>query len=183
MADVLKKEFSPAELHSLAASFATMPLDTDFRDRLLCGAMDVFLESGDHGGLVTLLSANCPWLVGGQHSLEFYIMQFGKPMEDKILMLFQAYRRADSRLVRYEIGAALRRGFAGHGIHGDTDDDFVKNAEGWYRANKERVIFNGAYSIHATADMGGYNKIPLFFPSGSINIHASSPKASRLKQV
>jgi hypothetical protein len=162
LAGLLKNELSQQELHALAASFETMPCDTRFQETLLDATIFICLEAGDRKGLVTLLAANCPLLVCGLYHIEYFIMDCGKKMDDKVVILGEAYSRARKPETRRAIATAVRRGFYGLGVRGRDDDELVKNAMQWYRENKDRVTFNGRYVLNAVSTGSDYRENPLF---------------------
>jgi hypothetical protein len=185
---VMSQGFSRQELHDLAASCATMPVNeedwTDFASLLIRQMFYGFLSSGDREGLVTLLSGRCPREIAHAYDVEYYLVDEGKKLKDPILVLGEAYAKCKVPEVRGEIAAAVRRAFWGSGVRGknkdetvaksdwfkkpkyrgEEDDQYVKNAMQWYERNKDQLDLNRDYedNVGNAVSIGDYDENPLF---------------------
>ena len=101
---ILDKGLSRDELHQLAASFATLPVDPDrwgdFERKLVWATIESFLSSGDRNGLVLILSLRCPRRIAWLNT-EHYLAVFGSTFKDPITVLGKRTQSARYlRLVR-----------------------------------------------------------------------------------
>ena len=77
--------------------------------------------------------------------IEFYLAYYGEKLKDPILVLGEAFSKCKVPEVRHDIAGAVRRGFAGHGIRGKDDAEYVANAMQWYEKEKNHLIVNEEY--------------------------------------
>lgn len=141
---LLRKHLSNPELRRLAASTATIP-DRGFTGRVVEFMARVFVDIGDHDHLVELLSRRCPGRVGPYDNIEFYLAFRGSKLTYPIFILGEAYSKCQVPATRHELAAAVRRSFAGYGIRGKDDTEYVKNAIQWYDTEKDRLVVNPNY--------------------------------------
>jgi len=165
---MLRREFSQDELHRLAASFVTLPVDpkkwSDFQSKLVCATIDCFLDSGDRGGLTVLLAVRCPRRAI-RLDIEDRLAVSARTFKDPITVLGEAYAKSKIPETRQAIAEAARRAFTGSGIRGKDDGEFIENAMRWYRANKRRLEVNWHYGERSTSHNGeDYDTNPLFVP-------------------
>jgi hypothetical protein len=161
---VLTQNLTNQDLHQLAESCETLPVRAKDRSKFanaVLGFMAAsFVDAGDRESLVKLLSTRFPTHIVGYTDIEFCLAvsvlrgrkrteSSGKTLTDPILILREAYSKCRDPHVRHEIAAAVRRAFAGLGIHGKDDDDFVKNAFAWYEKEKGHLVVNPAYAHNA----------------------------------
>ena len=120
--DILNKGFSRDELHHLAASFATLPVDPerwgDFERKLIWATIDSFLESGDRIGLVLVLSLRCPRRICW-HDIEYYLALFRKKFKEPITALGEAYAKCKIPETRQAIADAARTHVHGFRCRGE----------------------------------------------------------------
>jgi hypothetical protein len=167
--ELLRKKFTKAEMHQLAASFDSAPTDprkwASYQYLIRDALFDMFRWNGDRDGLVTLLSTSCFREEGFKNDLEFLIAVNDK-LTDPIQVLGDAYAKAKSPETRRNIAAAVRRAFGGQGVTGRDDGELVKNAMEWYRKNREDLIVDPVYAANFDLSrMLGqeiYAKNPLF---------------------
>jgi hypothetical protein len=149
--NMLTKRFSKEDLHELAASCATTPIEEKDRSQFANDLIDelvlIFLDSRDREGLVTVLSTRCPRIVGFSCDIERALAMTHESIRDPILILGDAYSKCQVPEVRREIADAVRRGFTNLGVRGKDDAQFVKNAMQFYEQQKEQLIFNPYYSF------------------------------------
>lgn len=138
---LLRKQLSDRELRQLAESIKPMP-NQAFVDRVVNIMVQRFTDSGDRESLVTLLSAHCPGRVVFYSTVEFYLAAHGRKLKDPILVLGEAYAKCQVPATRQNLAAAVRRGFAGYGIHGKDDAEYVNNAMQWYEKEKDHLVVN-----------------------------------------
>ena len=103
----------------------------------------------DRDALIKLLSIRCPYCVG-QASLEAALAGReigGNRLLHPITILGEAYVRCRIPEVRRILIWPIRRSFAGHGIAGKDDAEFVRNAMQWYEENKDHLAVNLQYSF------------------------------------
>jgi len=141
---LLRKRLSDRELRQLAGSIQIMQ-NQEFVDRVVKFMVRCFTDSGDRKSLVTLLSTQCPGRVGFQNPVEFYLTHWGHRLKDPILILGEAYSQCQVPATRHDLAAAVRRSFAGLGIRGKDDAEYVKNAMQWYENEKDHLIANPNY--------------------------------------
>jgi hypothetical protein len=166
--DLLGKKYSKAEMHELAASFASAsPKPTEWANYqyLIREALThIFRSDGDHDGLVTLLAASC---LRDEDDVE-WLLAISKNIKDPILILGDAYAKAKRPETRAEIAAAVRRGFCGLGVTGRDDAELVKNAMEWFRQHRRDLELNINYDKNSSARLQSllepdrYEKNPLF---------------------
>ena len=78
-------------------------------------------------------------------------------------MLGEAYAKCKIPETRQAIADAARRAFAGSGIRGKDDREFIENCMGWYDANKGHLEVNWHYGERSTTHNGhDYDTNPLF---------------------
>ena len=65
-----------------------------------------------------------------------------------MLVLGEAYSKCQIPETRKDLAAAVRRGFAGLGITGQDDAEYVKNAMCWYEKEKDNVIVSYKYTMN-----------------------------------
>ena len=145
---LLKKQLSGSELHQLAAACDTLPADVEnagFARGVLAFIVKSFADSADRESLVRLLSTRCPCSLDGPETIEFVLAAEAKRLKDPILILGEAYAQCRVPKTRRALAAAVRRGFAGLGIRGKDDADFVMNAMQWYEKEKDHLVVNNYY--------------------------------------
>jgi hypothetical protein len=155
---LFQSSLSYQDLCQLAASCDILPVR--FRDRqdgfravILEYIIETFVAMGDRDNLVKLLSKRFVSYLGATHRIELFLaMQEERPQDfrgnrlrNPIMVLGEAYSKCELPEVRNEIVAAIRRGFAGHGIQGKDDAEFVKNAMQWYEREKNQLVVNPTY--------------------------------------
>jgi hypothetical protein len=153
---LLKERLSSEELHELAASFATTPVDPKewkvFPCELIQALVDLLQDSADREGLITLLSTRCPPWVHRVPIEDILVESSPTYLEDPVLILGDAYGKSQVPQVREALALAVRRGFTGHGVRGKDDDEFVKNAMKWYEQNKSHLEPNLSYKFNQDTD-------------------------------
>jgi hypothetical protein len=200
LVQLLQRELSKDELHALAASCSTMPADekdrSEFAATLLDAMLTVFVYSGDHEGLLTLLSVRFPargcygsvtedtLLYWGQ-KFSGPLPKFGDPrlnavghkFADAILILTDAYEKAKDMKVRRDIAVAVRHAFTGVGVVGKKDEEFVANAVKWYRGHRDRLKYNLQYKFNEVGPgaPNGYETNPLFLLKSSAGPYDLAP--------
>ncbi len=141
----LRQQLSPEEFLQLVDSFAEMPPDDQVSPETRSIFEATIFACSDREVLARLLSIRCPQFVGLGILIEFHVANRSDLGEHPILILPEAYRRSSSTAARHELAVAMRRAFTLNGIKGNGDDDFVRNAEEWYRENVERLTVNNNY--------------------------------------
>jgi hypothetical protein len=174
------KRLSKEDLRSLAASSEMVAvLDKDrnhFVTDLLAFMVKAFVGFGDRESLVILLSKRCPSRIAWPEDIEYYLAHRARRLTDPILVLGEAYSRCQVPETRHTLAAAVRRGFAGLGIRGNDDADYVKNAMQWYERQKNELAVNVRYPLN---ESGGvmlftievYGEHPEFYeqpPAGAV---------------
>jgi hypothetical protein len=163
---ILARRLSPEELRYLAASTRTMPLDerdqSAFASALLQAMVIIFTDSGDRRALVTLLATRFPARIYLHNDIEYYLVVHGKKYKDPILILGDAFSTCAIAQTRREIAEAFRRGFAGSGITGKDDSEFVANALRWYREQRGHLVVNDDYGDNVLSLPQKYGTVPLF---------------------
>ena len=76
---------------------------------------------------------------------EYCVVYSGWRFTDPILIFGEAHSKCQVPETRRALAAAVRRSFAGLGIHGKDDAEFVSNAMRWYMKEKGRLIANREY--------------------------------------
>jgi uncharacterized protein (TIGR03067 family) len=141
---LLRKQLSDRELRQLAGSVKAKPNQV-FVDRVVEFMVRVFADSGDRESLVTLLSAQCPGRVGFDITIELYLTHWGRGLKDPILILSEAYAKSQVAATRHDLANAIRRSFAGQGIRGKDDAEYIENAMQWYEKEKDNLVVNPNY--------------------------------------
>jgi hypothetical protein len=160
---LLKKELTGQELREIGTFSAGIPIGEKDRDGyahgLACALLSVFLYAKDRDCLVSLLSNICP-RPSLYYEIEFYLAFYGEQekLEDPILILGDAYAKSTAPQVRKELAEAVRRGFAGLGVRGADDDEYVENAMRWYRWNRWQYVVDMRYGSNDVVSPKG----PLF---------------------
>jgi len=153
---ILDHGFSRDELHQLASSFSTLPVDPkhwgNSETKLVSATIESFLRSGDRDGLVLVLSLRCPRFVGWT-DIEHFVALFGKDCKDPITVFGKAYAKCKVPETRQAKAAAVRRAFGPSGVLGKDDREFVENAMRWYEANKGHLEVDWRYRNRAVASV------------------------------
>jgi hypothetical protein len=168
---LLQKRLPAPLLRKLTASSKLPPVPEDqgtFAYVMLTYMVRAFVDSGDRQSLVELLAKRCSGRIEGPEDLEFYVAYRGGRLKDPILILGEAYAKCRISETRHALAASARRGFAGLGIHGKDDAEFVQNAMQWYAIEKGHLIVNSAYTLNETSNSGmltieAYEKNPDFY--------------------
>lgn len=146
---VLATQLSLDDLRGLLASCDSLPIADrqrgEFINAVLAFMVERFVDSGDRQSVVRLLSKRCPIHISFYHDIEFFLAYRGNKLKDPILVLGNAYSECTIPDVRHDIAGAVRRGFAGMGIRGADDADFVRNAMQWYEQEKSHLTVNPMY--------------------------------------
>ena len=162
---LLQKRLSDRDLRQLAAAAGPIP-DRPFTNSVVEFMARAFIEAGDRGSLVTLLSRRCPPRIGHYLGIEFWLASWGYKFQDPVLILAEAYSKCESPETRHILAAAMRRGFGGHGIVGKDDADYVNNAQQWYEKEKDHLAVNIRYVANdADASLERYEKNPKLYES------------------
>lgn len=173
---LIRKRLSNKDLQDLADSCSTLSVCRQERSGFVNGVLElmviVFVDLGDRGSLVTLLSTRCPDRIYLYNDIELYLAMQGKNLKDPILILGDAYARCRVPEVRTNIATAVRRGFSGCGVLGKDDDEVVANAMKWYEQNKENIEINLRYIDNTRRPRANYAENPLF-----VKRHAGPPTA------
>jgi len=190
-ANVLRKRLSAEDMCQLAAMCGTLPLnapkESAFIYAVVAHMIDVFVDLGDRVNLVRLLSTHFVQRIGLQWYIEECLVG-GKLLKDPILILGEAYTKCEVPEVRDEIAAAVRRAFAGSGIVGKDDADFVNNSMRWYEQNKDQLMVNPYYAIKSSSIDPAVAKYPLFVKKSlpheakSENLSWNSPRILAIKK-
>lgn len=146
---LIAKRLSGQDVNDLAASCKALPVDpNDWNPFVYDVFMGVFGRL-DRNGLIDVLSTRCPYGLG-DYSLEFGLAALRRKapnkLQDPVMILGEAYVKCQVPEVRRIIIWPIRRGFAGHGIEGKDDSEFVRNAMEWYEKNKGNLAVNSQYS-------------------------------------
>jgi uncharacterized protein (TIGR03067 family) len=161
--NLLGRRLSDKELRQLVAACDTLPADIEnagFVRDALAFMVKSFADSEDRESLVTLLSRRCPCHVDERGTIECVLAFDAKRLKDPILILGEAYAKCQVSETRRALAAAVRRGFAGLGIRGKDDADFVKNAMQWYEKEKDGLVVNGYYGAN---DADAFRTHPEFY--------------------
>jgi hypothetical protein len=147
---------SDRNLCELAASpkLPPMPKDATFVYRVLEFMAKRLAESGDRQCLVDLLAKRCPSRMDGVEYIEFCVAFHGKTLKDPILVLGEAYAKSREPETRKALADSVRRGFAGFGIRGKDDAEYVNNAMRWYDNEKDHLIVNYLYPQNVISNGG-----------------------------
>ena len=162
---ILKSNLSYDDLRTLTATCGTLPVRakdrSEFANEVLAYIERTFINSGDRDNLVKLLSTRCQVEVGYRLDIEYYLAYHGKKMKDPILVLGEAFSKCKAPEVRHDIAGAIRRAFAGQGIRGKDDAEYVANAMQWYEKEKDHLIVNVEYWHNSVWVPGGmYDEMP-----------------------
>lgn len=150
-----RTRFPGRDLCELAASSKLPQVPEDqstFIYAMLTFMVKEFVQSGDRQCLVDLLAKRCPGRIHGPEDIEFYLTFHGKKLKDPILVLGEAYAKCRVPETGHALAAAVRRGFAGFGIPGKDDAEFINNAMQWYEKQKSHLIVNSAYTLNETSN-------------------------------
>ncbi|MDR3635853.1 MAG: hypothetical protein P4L84_18770 [Isosphaeraceae bacterium] len=137
------------------------PTDPEEPDRpgvfvpdLLAFMVKTFVQTGDRERLVDVLSKRCPSLIDWPETIEYWLAFRGWKMREPMLILGEAYARSRAPKTRRALAASIRRSFAGLGIRGKDDAEFVGNAMRWYQQEKGHLIVNETYPRNELDDVG-----------------------------
>jgi hypothetical protein len=196
---LLRTRLSHVELRQLAATSDSLPIVAHDKDRgpfvndVLQFMVRSFVKVADRESLVELLSKRCPSQVNWSWNIEYCLVYRGWRLKDPILVLGEAYSKCQVPETRHTLAAAVRRGFAGLGIHRKDEAEFVSNAMSWYEEHKGGLVANERYYLNECT--GGSFTVenlerhpeyydnpperiqPLFEPAAS-----ASPRESRVAQ-
>lgn len=156
---LFQTHLSAGDLHELAVSSKMPSLSgsgkEDFmNDRLLAFMVKEFVHTGDHQSLVEILSKRCPIWIDPAVTIENYLAFRGWRIKNPMLVLGEAYARCQEPRTRHTLATAIRRSFAGFGIQGKCDEEFVVNAMRWYEKEKGHLVVNAKYTRNETAPGG-----------------------------
>jgi hypothetical protein len=150
--NLLRQRLTDKDVIELAASCGTLPTSTKQRSKFENAALgfvvSTLLEMGDRQDLVAMLSTRCPDRVDPIQCVEYCLAKGGKKVRDPILILAEAYLRSSDVEVRHALAAAVRRAFAGLGVEGKDDAEFVENARQWYEKEKGHLSVNPKYVLN-----------------------------------
>jgi len=151
LTDILRTHLSEKERHELVDSFDTMPDPygrkggTAFQYWMPRAIVILLLEAKDREGVVTLLSKQFCRDVAVNYDIESELVSERYKIKDSILILGEAYSKCKVPAMREDIARTVRHAFAGLGLQGANDDEFVKNAMQWYEQNKDQLVVNQGY--------------------------------------
>jgi hypothetical protein len=152
-------------MREVAESFKDVPLDEQKQSKLafpeIHSLVVALVDEKERETLLVLLSTRCPRRIGFT-DIEFYLTLREKEIPDAILLLGEAYDKAEEAKVRRTIADSFRRGFTASGIRGESDSEFVTNAIKWFKDNKESLSLNLGYSRNAIVGEPEYDRNPLF---------------------
>ena len=154
---LIEKRLSKQDAADLAAACKELPVDPSGWDRFVNAVMPHVIRSLDREGLVAMLSVRCPYYCGDEYSLEFCLAAralWGDKLKDPVSVLGEAYVRCQIPKVRSILIDPIRSAFAGHGIKGNDDAEFVKNATQWYAKNKDHLALSKDYLYRGGSDSG-----------------------------
>ncbi len=182
---ILESNLSHDALRNLTATCDTLPVRSkdrsEFTNEVLSYMEMTFIDSGDRDNLVKLLSTRCQLEVCVYEEIEFCLVFRGNKIKDPILVLGEAFSKCKVPEVRHEIAGAVRRGFAGHGIRGKDDVEYVTNAMQWYEKEKDHLNFNGEYLRNAMQTTTGlYDEIPELYDKLEKDLASSKPRMQLL---
>ena len=169
---LMAKRLSRQDVAQLAATsdkLAARDKDrSQFENEVLAFLVKEFVKAGDRESLVGLLSKRCPSRIDVAELIEFYLAFVGQKLKDPILIFGEAYAKCQVPETRHLLADAVRRAFAGFGIHGDDDAGFVRNAMQWYERHKERLVVNQGYVLNEISNggaftIGSYDANPEFY--------------------
>jgi hypothetical protein len=184
---ILESNLSYVALRNLTATCETLPVReedrNEFTNEVLAYMERTFIDSGDRDNLVKLLSTRCQLEVGIYVDIEFYLALDGKKLKDPILVLGEAFSKCKVPEVRHDIAGAVRRGFAGHGIRGKDDAEYVINAMQWYKKEKDHLVVNQMYwynAMHLPSAI--YDYMPKLYDYDKLEKELAKPK-SRMQML
>ena len=128
---LFRKRLSKWDLHQLAASCDVLPARVKkfgFTTDVLAFMVKSFVYREDREDLVMLVSKRCPSWVDYPERIEYFLAYRGSELKSPMSVLGEAYSKCQTPETRGVLAAAVRRGFAGLGISGQDDTDYVKNA-------------------------------------------------------
>jgi hypothetical protein len=144
-----------SRLPELAASPKLLALPDDrFTSDILALMIKAFIQSGDRESLVELLSKRCPSLINMAETIEYYLAYHGWRIEDRMHIFAEAYERSQVPETRHALVTAVRRSFAGLGIRGENEAEFLDHAMQWYERGKGRLFVNREYFLNEIAERG-----------------------------
>jgi len=182
---ILETNLSYDALRNLTATCETLPVRakdrSEFSNEVLAYMERTFIGSGDRDNLVKLLSTRCQSEVGIYRDIEYYLAYFGEKLKDPILVLGEAFSKCKVPEVRHEIAGAVRRGFAGHGIRGKDDAEYVAHAMQWYEKEKDHLVVNGEYWRNSMWMPGGmYDEMPELYDKLEKDLAKPKPRMQLL---
>jgi uncharacterized protein (TIGR03067 family) len=146
---LLRRRLSDEEVRHLAETGGSLPVSckewSEYECLVVRFIADVLVYSRDRENLVRLLSTRLPTRVNISDTIESYLARKGTRLKDPMSILGDAYSKCRIPEVRHDIATAVRRGFAGHGIRGKDDADFVNNAMRWYQQEEGSLLLNDRY--------------------------------------
>lgn len=156
---IFRAHLSARNLRELAVSSKLPSLsasgEEDFmNEQLLAFMVKEFVHTGDRQSLVNLLSKRCPIWIDPAVTIENYLAFRGWRIKNPMLVLGEAYARCQEPRTRHTLATAIRRSFAGFGIQGKCDEEFVVNAMRWYEKEKGHLVVNAKYTRNETAPGG-----------------------------
>lgn len=144
-----------SRLPELAASPKLLALPDDrFANDILAFMIKAFVQAGDRKSLVELLSKRCPSRINLAETIEYYLAYQGWRIEDRMHIFAEAYERSQVPETRHALVTAVRRSFAGLGICGVDDAEFLGHAMRWYEREKSRLVVNRDYFLNEIAEGG-----------------------------
>lgn len=194
---LFRKRLSRMDLRQLVATSAALPVRirdrSGFANNLLAFMVMTYVDSGDREALVNLLASRCPGYIEPRCAIEACLAGacchhapcYRRRLRDPILILSEAYSKCAVAEVRKDVAAAVRRGFAGLGIRGDSDEEFLAAAVKWYEQEKGRLTVNNQYcrndwvvSIYAYDDHPEYfDRFPEWQPRELLFQRGVPPRA------
>ena len=168
---LFEKRLSDRDLCDLAASPKLPPVPEDqsnFVYAILTHMVKAFVQSGNRQCLVDFLAQRCPGRIHGPEYIEFHVAFHGKKLKDPILVLGEAYAKCRVPETRHALAASVRRGFAGRGVRGKDEAEFVQNAMQWYEKEKGHLVVNSTYTLNVTSNgvaftIESYEKHPDYY--------------------
>ena len=156
---LFRKRLSGRSLRQLAASAEKAPIpmldrSASFATGVLEYMVEALVESGDRESLVELLSKRCPSRIGWRSSIEYCVAYSGWRFKDPIRILGEVHSKCQVPETCHALAASVRRGFAGLGIQGKDDAEFVSNAMRWYTKEKGGLIVNREYDRNESWFLG-----------------------------
>jgi len=182
---ILETNLSYDDLRKLSATCETLPFRakdrSDFTNEVLAYTERTFIDSGDRDNLVKLLSTRCQVEVGYQLDIEYWLAYHGKKLKDPILVLGEAFSKCKVPEVRHDIAGAVRRAFAGQGIRGKDEAEYVANAMQWYEKEKDYLIVNGEYLLNTMKiPAEDYDEMPELYDKLEKDLASPKPRMQLL---